>query len=176
MFPTRLQASWGKELLCISGSIMLSTYLVLNEYMSVSWFFDWKIFFFSRLLSLSKGSYHEPLREQNKESQSPVPKANTLPTQGSMETTVSKLDRTSPSWGGSSLDWGIMEGDETHYQGDINHKWVHPTNPPSIHFGEPAPSDSHPFPHSMNWSFSAQRERCASWVSPLLLWRKRRAD
>lgn len=138
---------------------------------------DWKIIFFSRLLYLSKGSYHEPLREQNKESQLPAPKANSFPTQTSMKTkTVSKLDITSLSSQGSSHDSGIMEGDETYYQGDVKHNWVHPVHPPSIHSGESAPSDSHPFPHSVDCSLSAQRQRCALWVSSLLLWRKRRAN
>lgn len=101
----------------------------------------------------------------NSESWSPALQINKSSTQGSMEAkTVSKRDRTSLSWWRSSPGPEMMEGNQTCSQNDVKLKWIYLTHSPSIHSAEPALSDFHPFPHSMNWSFSAQRERCALWV------------
>lgn len=152
MFPNRVPNRTSFSLLKHHAEHLFGA-----QWTHVSQFIYWlENNFFPRLLSLSKGSYHEPLREQNKESQLPAPKVNSLSTQSSVNTkTVSKLDRTSLSSQGSSHDSGIMEGKEIYYQGDAKHNSVHPIHPPSIHSGEPTPSDSHPFPHSMDSSFSA---------------------
>lgn len=123
MTPTRLQATWGQECLRISSGIMLSTYLVLNEYMLVGWFTDWKITFFLGYCPYVKGVIMIPWKiKADSERQSWTPGQTPPPQlQGSMERkdvsdTISVLTR-EKAWPetGQTCSWG-----------DIKHKWVPP--------------------------------------------------
>ena len=131
----------------------------------------WKIIFFY-VTVLSERSYYDPLREQSRV-RKPIssPKTN-IPELKAQWRQKFSLYRTSLSWWGSSPGPRMMEGGQNCSQGEVKHNRVSPTYPPSIHFGESAPSGFHPFPHAMNGSFSVQRERCASWAPPLLLGKK----